>query len=96
MAAILGSLSYYSIALSTESKSLSAKGLVSINSGMLRFLTALEKKRWKISAFFSSCVVPVSSSTKEIFSFDSFSHSHFLIRFYRQYLLHSSLHNNLF
>ena len=70
MAAILGWFLYFSIALSTGSESLSAKGLVSLNSGILKFLTALEKKRFKRSAFFSSYIVTVSSSTKVIFSFN--------------------------
>ena len=69
MAAVLGWFLYFSIALSTGSESLSAKGLVSLNSGILRFLTALEKKRFKSSAFFSSCVVTVSSSSKVISSY---------------------------
>ena len=69
-ATILGWLLYFSIALSTVSESLSATGLVSLNSGIFRFLTAPEKKRFKNSAFFSSCLVTVSSSTKVIFSFD--------------------------
>ena len=43
MAAILGWFLYFSIALSTGSESHSAKGLVSPNSDILRFLTALEK-----------------------------------------------------
>ena len=52
MAAILGWLLYFSIALSPGSESLSAKGLVSLNSGILRFLTALEKKRFLKSLHF--------------------------------------------
>ena len=63
MATILGWFLYFSIALSTGSESLSAKGLVSLNSDILIFLTALEKKRFKSSAFFLSYVVTVSSST---------------------------------
>ena len=70
MATILGWFLYFSIALSVGSESLSAMGLVSLNPGILRFLTALEKKRFKSSAFCSSYVVTVSSSTKVIFSFD--------------------------
>ena len=70
MATILRWFLYFSIALSVGSESLSAMGLVSLNSGILRFLTALEKKRFKSSAFCSSYVVTVSSSTKVIFSFD--------------------------
>ena len=54
MATILGWFLYFSIALSTGSESLSAKGLVSLNSSIFRFLTALEQKRFKSSAFFSS------------------------------------------
>ena len=95
MALILEWFLYFSIALSVGSESLSANGLVSLNSGILRFLTAFEKKRIKGTAFCSSWVVTVSSSTKVIFSFDLvllFSRT----AYYRQYLLHSSLYNNLF
>ena len=70
MATILGWFLYFSIALSVGLLSLSAKGLVLLNLGILRFLTAFEKKIFKRSSFCSSCVVIVSSSTKVIFSFD--------------------------
>ena len=60
----------FRIALSVGLESLSAKGLVLVNLGILRFLTALEKKIFKSSAFCSSCVVTVWSSTKVIFAFD--------------------------
>ena len=45
MATILGWFLYFSTALSLESESLSAKGLVSLNSSILRFLAAFEKKK---------------------------------------------------
>ena len=61
---------YFSIALSAGLESLSAKGLILLNLGILRFLTAFEKRIFKSSAFYSSCVLTVSSSTKAIFSFD--------------------------
>ena len=51
MALILEWFLYFSIALSVGSESLSANGLVSLNSGILRFLTAFEKKRIKSTAF---------------------------------------------
>ena len=70
MVTILGWFLYFSIALSVGSESFSAKGLILLNLGILRFLTAFEKKIFKSSAFCSSCVVTVSSSTKVIFSFD--------------------------
>ena len=44
METILGWFLYFSIALSVGSKRLSAKGLVLLNLGILRFLTAFEKK----------------------------------------------------
>ena len=44
MGIILGWFLYFSIALSVGLESLSAKGLVSLNSVILRFLTAFEKK----------------------------------------------------
>ena len=69
MATILRWFLYFSIALSVESESFSEKGLVLLNLGISRFLTAFEKKTFKSSAFCSSCVVTVSSSTKVIFSF---------------------------
>ena len=55
MATILGWFLYFSIALSIGSERLSAKGLVLLNLGILRFLTAFEKKIFKSSAFCSSC-----------------------------------------
>ena len=64
MATILGWYLYFSIALSVGSESFLAKGLVLLNLGNLRFLTASEKKIFKGSAFCSSCVVTVSYSTK--------------------------------
>ena len=70
MATILGWFLYFSIALSVGSESFSAKGLILLNLGILRFLTAFEKKIFKSSAFCSSCVVTVSSSTKVIFTFE--------------------------
>ena len=56
MATILGWFLYFSIALSVGSESFSAKGLILLNLGILRFLTAFEKKIFKSSAFCSSCV----------------------------------------
>ena len=50
MATILGWFLYFSIALSVGSESLSAKGLVLLNLGILRFLTAFEKKRSTLKA----------------------------------------------
>ena len=44
MATMLGWFLHFSIALSVGLESLSAKGLVLLNIGILRFLTALEKK----------------------------------------------------
>ena len=44
MATILGWVLYFSIVLSVGSESLSSKGLVLLNLGILRFLTAFEKK----------------------------------------------------
>ena len=44
MATILGWFLYFSIALNAELEILSAKGLVLLNLGILRFLTAFEKK----------------------------------------------------
>ena len=48
----------------------SAKGLTSSNTGIFKFLTGLEKKVIKISAFLPSCVEIVSTSTSVIFSED--------------------------
>ena len=45
MATILGWFLYFSIALNVELEILSAKGLVLLNLGILRFLTAFEKKK---------------------------------------------------
>ena len=59
MATILGWFLYFSIALSVGLLSLSAKGLVLLNLGILRFLTAFEKKIFKRFSFRSSCVVTV-------------------------------------
>ena len=53
---------YFSIALNVGFESLPVKGLV--------FLTAFKKKIFKSSAFCSSCVLTVSSSTKAIFLLD--------------------------
>ena len=44
MATILGWFLYFSIALNVELEILSAKGLVLLNLGILRFLTAFEKQ----------------------------------------------------
>ena len=63
MATVLGWFLHFDIALSVGSESLSAKGLVLLNLGVLRFLTAFEKKIFKRYAFCSPCVVNVSSLT---------------------------------
>ena len=70
MAPLLGWFLYFSIAFSVGLESLSHKRLVLQNLGILRLLTAFEKKIFKSSAFCSSCVVTVSSSTKVIFTFE--------------------------
>ena len=67
MATILRWFLYFSIALSVGLESLSAKGLVLLNLGILRLLTAFEKKMFKSYAFFSSCVVTVLRSNCFIF-----------------------------
>ena len=48
----------------------SARGLESLNSGILRFLTALEKKEFRSSALSLSSLIILLSSTSVIFSFD--------------------------
>ena len=50
MAMILGRFVYLSIALKIGCGIFSARGLESLNSGILRFLTALEKKEFRSSA----------------------------------------------
>ena len=50
--AILGWFLYFDIVLIIGLESFSAEGLVALNSGIFRFLTALEKKRFDNSAFF--------------------------------------------
>lgn len=60
---------YFSTALNLGLKSLSAKVLVTLKTDVFRFLIALEKRKFKNSAFFSSYVVIFSFSTKVLFSF---------------------------
>ena len=69
-AAILEWFLYFSFVLSVGSENLLAKELILLNLGILRFLTAFEKKIFKSSACCSSFVVTVSASTKVIFSFE--------------------------
>ena len=59
-ATILGWSFSVSIALSIGLESLSAKRLISLSSGMFRFLTALGNERFKSSPFFSHSKVAVS------------------------------------
>ena len=57
----------------------SVRGLESLNSGILIFFTALEKKEFRSSAFYLSSLIILSSSTSVIFSFDfDFSESNSL------------------
>ena len=60
---ILGCLLCLKIAFSITWDVLSAKRWVSLNSGIFRFLTGLEKKVFKISAFLTSCLKMLSLST---------------------------------
>ena len=57
----------------------SVRELESLNSGILIFFTALEKKEFRSSAFYLSSLIILSSSTSVIFSFDfDFSESNSL------------------
>ena len=70
MTIILGWFLYSSIALKIGWGIFSARGLESLNSGILRFLTALEKKEFRRSALSLSSLIILLSSTSVIFSFD--------------------------
>ena len=70
MAMTLGWFLYLSIALKIGWGIFSARGLESLNSGILRFLTALEKKEFRSSALSLSSLIILLSSTSVIFSFD--------------------------
>ena len=92
---------YFGIALSVGLEILSAKGLVLLNLDILRFLTAFEKKIFKSSSFCSSCVVTFNLPLKWFSHLTWFCQKIKVLLFsktayYRQYALHSSLHNNLF
>ena len=70
MAMILGWFLYLSIALKIGLRIFSATGLESLNSGILRFFTALEKKEFRSSALSLSSLIILLSSTSAAFSFD--------------------------
>lgn len=70
MASILGWSFYLSIALNIEWKILSAGRLVSLNSGICRFLTAFEKPEFKNFILLSFLFIILTSSTKVSFSSD--------------------------
>ena len=70
MAMILGWFLYLSTALKIGSGIFSARGLESLNSGILRFFTALEKKEFRSSALSLSSLIILLPSTSVIFSFD--------------------------
>ena len=61
MATILGWFLYFSITLSVGSERVSAEGLVLLNLGISRYLTAFENKIFKSSAFCSPCLANLSS-----------------------------------
>ena len=67
---ILAWFLYLTIALKIGWEIFSARGLESLNSGILRFLTALEKKEFRRSALSLSSLIILLSSTSVIFSFD--------------------------
>ena len=67
---ILGWFSYLSIALKIGREIFSARGLVSLNSGIFRFLTALEKNEFRRPALSLSSFIISLSSTSIIFSLD--------------------------
>ena len=68
MAVILGWFLYLSIALKIGRGIFSARGLESLNSGILRFFTILEKKEFRSSALSLSSLIILLSSTSVIFS----------------------------
>ena len=70
MAMILGWFLYISIALKIILEIFSARGLESLNSGILRFFTALEKEDFRSSALSLSSLIIFLSCTSVIFSFD--------------------------
>ena len=70
MTMILGWFLYLSIAWKIGRRIFSARGSESLNSGILRFLTALEKKEFIDSAFSLSSPIILLPSTSVIFSFD--------------------------
>ena len=67
---ILGWFLYLTITLKIGWGIFSARGLESLNSDILRFLTALEKKEFRSSALSLSSLIILLSSTSVIFSFD--------------------------
>ena len=67
---ILGWFSYLGIALKIGWGIFYARGLESLNSGILRFLTALDKKEFRSSALLLPSLIILLSSTSVIFSFD--------------------------
>ena len=67
---ILGWFLYLSIALKIGWGIFSARGLESLNSGILRFLTALEKKEFRSSVLSLSSITLLLYSTSVNFSFD--------------------------
>ena len=70
MEIILGWFLYFNIALKIGWGIFSARGLESLYSEILRFLTALEKKEFRSSALSLSSLIILLSSTCVIFSFD--------------------------
>ena len=70
MAIIVGWFLYLSIALKIGSGTFSAKELESLNSGILRFFTGLEKKEFRSSALSLSLLIVLWSAASVIFSFD--------------------------
>ena len=61
---------YLSIPLKIERGTFSARRVVSLNSWILRFLTALAKTEFRSSELSLSPLIILSSSTSVIFSFD--------------------------
>ena len=70
MAMILWWFLYLSIALKIRWGIFSARGLESLNLGILRFFTELEKKEFRSSALSLSSLIVSLSATSAIFSFD--------------------------
>ena len=67
---ILAWFLYLSIALRIGWQIFSARGLESLNSGILRFFIALEKNEFRSSALSLFSLIILLSSTSVIFSFD--------------------------